>query len=162
MAVDLADLIPSVQRETSPPGTDLFPDAVDDDWLGQLQDSFWEAKLFQFFDDYTETDGLVSPISGSEDLSREEQQLIVLFAGVRVIRMKLLNTNTNFRAKAGPVEFETSNSANLLKEILKGLQDKIDQIYDQLSDSLGSVQTAYINSGFARGTSIYLGDEAWW
>lgn len=161
MSVDLADLIPSLQRETSPPGDDLFPDAGEEDWLGHLLDSFWEAKLFEFFSGYTaDADGLVTPIdAGDDDLARADQQLVVLFAGVRIVRMKLLNTNTNFRAKAGPVEFEQSNSASLLREILKGLQDKINAIYGLLSDSLGSTQDYYFNAVIERTYSIGWGDE---
>lgn len=164
MAVDLADLIPSLQRETSPPGTDLFPDAGEEDWLGQLTDSFWEAKLFQFFGGYTsDVNGMVEPIdAAADDLSREDQQLIVLFAGIRSVRMKLMNTNTGFRAKAGPVEFETTNSANLLVEILKELQKKIDIIYAVLSSSLGQTQVYYFNSVVERTNSLLYGGEFNW
>lgn len=163
MAVDLNDLIPSVQRETSPPGTDLFADATEDDWLGQLQDSFWEARLFGFFEGYSESDGLVTPLDADDDdLGREWQQLIVLFAGIRSIRMKLMNTSTNFRAKAGPVEFETANSANLLNEILKELQKKIDLILDNLSSTLGQTQDYYINGVLGRTDALAYGDEYFW
>ncbi len=162
MAVDLADLIPSLERETSPPGTDLFPDATDDEWLGQLTDSFWEAKLFNFFAGFTASeDGLVNPISGSEDMSRTDQQLVVLFAGIRSIRLKLMNTNTSFRAVAGPVEFETQNSANLLVEILKELQAKIAVLYATLG-GLGTTQTYYLNAVMERTDSILSGLEGVW
>lgn len=163
MAVDLADLIESLQRETSPPGTDLFPTATDDEWLGQLQDAFWAAKLhgFDAFDNYTEQDGLVFPISGDDELGREWQQLLVLFAGIRSIRMKLMNTNTSFRAQAGPVEFETANSANLLNEILRELQKQVDRLYDSLGD-LGDSSTYYINGMISRSASIGYQDEYFW
>jgi len=164
MSVDLADLIPSVQRETSPPGTDLFPDADESEWLGQLTDSFWEAKLFGFFDGFTSSeDGVVTPIDvDDDDLDREWQQLIVLFAGIRAVRMKLMNTNTNFRAKAGPVEFETSNSANLLKEILQQLNEKVQLILDNLSETLGATSVAYINGVYERTQALLYGDEYFW
>lgn len=163
MAVDLSDLIPSLEREVSPPGSDLYPDAVDDDWLGQLEDSFWEAKLFGFFSNYTDSDGLVSPISGTEELSRELQQLIVLFAGIRSTRMKLMNMNTMFRAQAGPVSFETQQSANLLKGILDGLEAKINSLLDALPDSIlgDASSTYYINALFARTDALNYGYEEW-
>jgi len=163
MAVDLVDLVPSVERETSPPGTDLFPDAVEDDWLGQLQDSFWEARLFGFFDGFSEADGLVSPLTtGDDDLGRDQQQLIVLFAGIRSIRLKLLNTNTKFHAKAGPVEFETAQSANLLQEILKELNKKIQLVLDNFSSTLGNTQDYYVNAVLGRQDSLDYGDEFYW
>jgi hypothetical protein len=160
MAVDLADLIDPLKREVNPPGSNLYPDAVDDDWLGQLRDSFWEAKLFGFFDNYTETEGLVSPITGTTEIDRQSQQLNVLFAGIRVVRMALINTNTLFRAVAGPVEFETQNSANLLNEILKQLQAKINLIYSVLGE-LSATTTGYIDSLVERDFSLAYSDT-WW
>lgn len=160
MAVDLSDLVESVRRETSPPGSDVFPNSSDDDWLGQLRDSFWEAKLYGFFGDYTESDGIVFPIGGSQDLGRDMQQLIVLFAGIRSIRMQLANQNSVFRAKAGAVEFETQSSANVMNTVLKQLQDKVTLLQDTLGNLVAS-QTYYINGISARSDS-FGGGESWW
>ncbi len=160
MAVDLSDeetLIASLKREVSPPGTDLFPTATDDEWLGQLQDSFWEAKLYGFFTNYTEADGFITPITGTDDLDRHYQELIVLFAGARVIRNELKNMNTLFRAQAGPVEFETQNSANLLIAILKDIRSKVDLAMAAIG-TLGSTTVAYIDSLIGREDSILYGD----
>lgn len=162
MAIDLADLIPSVIREVNPPGTDLFPDAVDDDWLGQLQDSFWEAKLFGFYDNFSESDGLVSPITGTTELGRDLQQLVVLFAGIRALRMKLINQGTSLRAKAGPVEFETQNSANLMTLALKQMQEKITLLLNSLADSItGQSLTYYINGLCDRTYALRYGYDMW-
>lgn len=159
MAVDLADLVEPLTREVNPPGTDLFPDATEDEWVGQLADSFWEAKLYGFFDDHTESDGVITPIDdGDDDMTRTQQQLIVLFAGLRVIRNELKNTGTAFRAKAGPVEFETENSANLLRDILKDIRSKVDLVLANLSD-LNASTTAYIDSLVGREDSLYYGDS---
>lgn len=156
MAVDLADLLDSVKRECSPPGTDLFPDAIDDEWLGQLLDSFWEARLFGFFADFTaDDDGLVSPVTdGDDDMGRTDQALIILFAGARVIRNELKNTNTSFRAQAGPVEFEVQNSAQLLRDILKDIRSKVDLALAALG-TINSTTVAYIDSLVGREDSIY-------
>jgi len=158
MAVDLADLIDALTTEVNPPGSDLFPDATEDQWVSNLQNSFWEAKLYGFFDDHTESDGLISPLTvGNADLARDQQQLIVLFAGLRVIRNELKNTNTGFRAKAGPVEFETQNSANLLRDVLRDIRSKVDLILANLSD-LSSTTTTYIDSLVGRDNSLYYED----
>jgi hypothetical protein len=160
VAVDLTDsdtLIASLKRECSPPGTDLFPTATDDEWLGHLQDSFWEARLFGFFEGYTESEGSITPLSGTTDLDRRWQELIVLFAGARVIRNELKNTNTSFRAQAGTVEFEVQNSANLLVAILKDIRSKVDLALAAIG-TINSTTVAYVDSLVGREDSIYYGD----
>ena len=162
MAIDLGDLVESLQREVSPPGTNLFPDAVDDEYFGHLQDSFWEVKLdgIEPFANYTESDGLVSPISGTEELSRDLQQLIVLYGGIRIVRNAMRNINTLFRTKAGPVEYETQQSAQVLKSILDDLAARRNFILNRLSD-IGAVDAAYVDMVVQRDFSIGNGGT-WW
>lgn len=164
MAVDLSDsttLIAALQREVNPPGSDLFPNATDDDWFGQLQDSFWEAKLFGFFCDYTESNGFITPLHGGTDLDRANQELIVLFGGARVIRNELKNTNTLFHAVAGPVEFETQNSSQLLVAILKDIRSKVDLAMAAIG-TINSTTVAYVDSLIGREDSIYYGESFFW
>lgn len=160
MAVDLGDLIESVQREVNPPGSTLFPDAVEDDYLGFLQDAFWETTLDGFIEGYTESDGLVSPTSGSTDLSRELQQLIVIYAGFKMLKNYLTNVKTQFRAQAGPVEYETQQSANLLTELMKDLIGRRNSLLARLSE-LGEIPSYYYDSVIERTSSIDYGD-VWW
>lgn len=161
MAIDLTDLVESLQREVNPPGTDLFPNATEDQWLGNLRDSFWEAKLFGFFDGFTESEGIVTPTSGSTDVTRAYQQLIVLFAGGRIITNELRNIKTVFRAQAGPVEYETQQSATLLRDILKEVRKKIEVLVEGIGD-FGETETTYINSLTARFDSLAYGDTYFW
>lgn len=164
MAIDLSDLIDAVKAEANPPGSDLFAGATDDDWLLRLENAFWEAKLFGFTQlaNYTVSDdGIISPLSGTDDLPREEVQLIILFAAVNVVRMSLSNTGTAFSAKAGPVEFSTQNSATLLNAVLAGLQRKIDFLYGTLSD-LGRVTDAVFDGVTERDLSLGFGEISWW
>jgi hypothetical protein len=156
MSVDLEDLLDPIKTELSPPGTDLFPNATDDEWVENLRNGFWEAKLFDFFENYTEFDGLVDPITGTTDMPREEQQLIVLFAGARVLRNELRNLNTRFKAVAGPVSFEQEKSANLLKELLQDIVNRIRYLVSGVST--GDVY--YIDSVVGRGMSIEYGASA--
>lgn len=155
MAVDLFDLVESLKREVSPPGSDLFPDSTDDNWLGSLTDAFWEVRLFGFLTGYTENaaarggpaafgEGKITPTSVSDetyddpsgystlDLPRELQQLIVLWAGYKVALARLGSLNSTFRAKAGPVEYETQQAASVLKGILDQLKSRIDYILANL------------------------------
>jgi hypothetical protein len=136
MAVDLADYVDSLKREVIPMGTTLFADVNEDVWIGHLSDAFWEARLDGFLTGYVaDADGVVTPESGTTDLDRRYIALVVLYAGIRVLRNRILNMNTGFRAKAGPVEFEQQNSATMLAEMLKQLRATKDRILDELDEA---------------------------
>lgn len=123
---DLSDLIDPLKREVSPPGSDLFPDATDDDWTGYLQDGFWEARLDGFLKNYTVSDdAIVTP-----DLPDFYKYMIVLWAGVRITRTRLSNLRTQQRSQAGPVSFEFQNSSQLLKEVLLEIKEKKQRLID--------------------------------
>lgn len=138
MVVDLVDYVPSLKREVQPPGADLFADVLESAWVGYLGDAFWEARLDGFLEGYEVIengpgDMFVQPRSpAAPDLPREAAALLVLYAGVRILRNRILNTNTSFRAKAGPVEFEQQNSATMLAEMLKQLKATKDRVIDSI------------------------------
>lgn len=165
MSVDLGDLVDSLKREVAPPGDfiALFPSSTDDIMTGYLSDAFWEARMegLTALNPYTELDAIVSPVSpGGDELSRELQQLLVFFAGYRMILAVLRNKNTQFRSKAGPVEFETSVSASTLKEILLALKEKWKILLIRMSD-LGTVPSYYIDAVEARYDAIVFHDTYW-
>jgi hypothetical protein len=131
VGVDLEDFVPSLLREVNPPGTNTFADASSTEMTGYLSDAFWEARLDGFLSEWEcDDDGIIMPVVGvdGEDIDRESTTLVIIYAGCKVLRNKILNMNTTFRAKAGPVEFETQNSATMLVEILKELQKTKDLI----------------------------------
>lgn len=138
MSVELSEYVSALKREVQPPGSNLFGDVTNSEWVGYLGDAFWEARLDGFLTRWNAVengpgDVTVEPVSaGDDDLPRQYIALVVLYAGIRVLRNKILNTNTGFRAKAGPVEFEQQNSANLLSEMLKQLKSTKDRIIDSL------------------------------
>jgi hypothetical protein len=124
MALDLADYADWMRREITPLGTTLFTDVTDDDLTSYMTDAFWEARLDGFFAGYESDDtGVITPVSGTTDLALDAVALIVVYAGIRILRNRILNTQTTFRAKAGPVEFEQQTSANMLSEMLRQLKD---------------------------------------
>jgi hypothetical protein len=137
MSVDLADFADSLRREVTPLGSTLFADVTDDQLAAYLADAFWEAKLDGFLTGYVaDEDGIVTnETSSSADLDRKYVALIVLYAGIRILRNKILNTNAGFRAKAGPVEYEQQNSATVMAEMLKQLRATKDHILDDLDSS---------------------------
>lgn len=156
MALDLEDLIDPLKREVGTPGTedDTYPSASTASWVGFLQDGFWEIYLDGFAQDYQVADGIVTNrTEGGDDIGGDLQQLIVLYAGMRIIRNELRQMNTTFRAKAGPVEFETQKSAQVLKAILDELTARRNLALQRLSD-LVSTDTYYIDAVIERDYAI--------
>lgn len=139
MAVDLADeqYIDSLKREVIPLGSDLFSGVDEGVWVGYLTDAFWEAKLDGFLAGYVvDPDGVITnEADPAVNLDQRYVALIVLYAGIRILRNRILNMNTGFRAKAGPVEFEQQNSATMLAEMLKQLRGTKDRILEELEES---------------------------
>lgn len=149
MAVPLGDYVDVLRREITPPGSTLFAGVTDDDLESFLIDAFWEAKLDGFFDDHTESAGAITPIEPTgDDLGRENIALIVLYGGIRMLRNHIMNMGTKFRAAAGPVEFETQNSSNVLKEMLLHLQGTKHRLLDKSGELLGYTLT-YNHDGFS-------------
>lgn len=151
MAVDLSDYVSSLRREVTPLGSDLFSGVTDAQWTAYLTDSFWEARLDGFLQAWTaDEDGLVLPVApNTTDLPREQIAAIVIYAGVRVLRNRILNLNTSFRSKAGPVEYEVQNSATMLVEMLKQLKAAKDRLLEA-RDNSESTQTLYLDAVASR------------
>lgn len=136
MVVDLSEdqYIESLKREITPLGSTAFDAIPAVTWLGYLTDAFWKAKLDGFLIGYVvDEEGLVTPVDTSAaDLDRKYVALVILYAGISVLRNQILNTNTMFRAKAGPVEFEQQTGATMLTEMLKQLRATKDQLLEEL------------------------------
>lgn len=160
MAVDLADLVEFVKVEVNPPGVDLFPDALDDEWLTRLRNAFWNARLDGLLAGYVEEDGEVTPLSGITDMPRELQQVIIFFAGYTALMNKLTSTRASLRAKAGPVEFETQNAATVMTAQATSLRERMSRILALLSES-GVVTDVVIDAVRARADSLSLGITTW-
>jgi len=148
MAVVLADLVPSLKREVQSPGTDTYPLADMDDWQGYLADAFWEVVLLGIIDGtvFEEANFEVTPVtSGGDDLGRDYQQLLVLWAGARVVSSKILEYNSTFRAVAGPVEFEQQKSASVLTAVLERIQKRLDDILEHLPNNVNTNAVTYFD-----------------
>lgn len=161
MAVDLSDLIPNLKREVSAPGLTQLPNATDPDYLGNLQDGFWEAVLDGVITGYTETDGIVTPTSGTTELPKEIQQLVVFYAGFRIVRNLLRDIKTAFKAQAGVVDYEIEQSANLLTRLMDDLTDRRLIILKRLGDIGFNTTSVYIDGELARNESLTWGDTRW-
>lgn len=158
MSTDLGDYAGTLRRQITPLGTTLFAGTTDNELAQHLTDAFWEAKLDGFLTGYVaDEDGVVAPYGGAE-LPVENIALIALYAAVKILRNKILNTPTNFRAQAGPVEFEQANSATVLAELLKQLAATKNRIITEAQ--YGSTDVVLIDAYSARlfHPDFYYGD----
>jgi hypothetical protein len=139
MAVDLSDYVDALRREVTFPGSSTFASVPDPTFVGYLADAFWEVKLDGFIEPWVaDSDGVIipqndpqaqtgngpfnlTPYDPTVDIPRDQVALVVLYAGIKILRNNVLAQNTRLSAKAGPVEFTTENSANVLTEMLKEL-----------------------------------------
>lgn len=139
MAVELGDFVDALKREVQPPGTDVFTGVNDTAWIGYMSDAFWEARLDGLLADFSLVDETLKYIpSRDPDRERQAVALVILYAGIKVLRNRILNmgTSSKLRAKAGPVEFEQegANSATMLAEMLKQLKATKDRILDEIKN----------------------------
>lgn len=116
--------------------------------IGYITDGFWDAKLSQMLDIYTVVDGddvvppatsgkdyFVDSASKADDLPVEFQMLVVITAGFRLLRLKIMDLAVNFTAEAGPVSFEQQASATVLRAVLANLQARLQELKGQYSDA---------------------------
>lgn len=118
---DVDTLVGAFKREVAIPGTftTAFPTITDVDAGLSLQDAFAQAQLDGFFGKSTldPTTGVITP-----DLSLAGGALIVIYAGLRLVRQQLRDLKTATRYKAGPTSYEVEQSAAMLTEDLKQLE----------------------------------------
>lgn len=159
MTVDITNLVDNLKAEVNIPGGDAFPAAVDADWEIRLLNAFWETVLDGLIVGYDmNDDGIVTPVTGTTDLNREMQQLVIFYAGISVVRNALRTLSAVFRAKAGPVEFESQNAATVMKSIMDELVRKRNIVLLRLSD-VGSAPSHYVDMVIARDESLRYQDS---
>jgi hypothetical protein len=180
--IDLFDLVEPLKREVNPPGSDLFPNATDDSYLGSLTDAFWEVRLYGFLEGFEEnvaarggpaefSEGKITPTGAvvgydlpddysPDDLGRDLQQLVVLWAGWKIVLTRMSSINSVFRAKAGPVEYETQTAASVLKSVLDTLKSRIDYVLENIGTAGGS-SVAILDSVMEATYSVAAGSYYW-
>src|SRR6188768_4291294 len=116
MATDLNDLIPSLKREVAVPGTfpTVYPNTTDADLVGSLMDAFGRAQIDGFFLEQTLD---VDQETVDPDLSSGGQQVVVLYAAESILRSQIMSLKQRVLYEAGPVKYETENSASVLAAI---------------------------------------------
>lgn len=164
MATALTDVIPALQREVNPPGFPQFSEALPGDYIGYVEDGFWEGRLMGVFGAWTVVDGstLMTPLTGrfitnddEDDFPLQDQMFLVVIAGFRLLQRKALNLAANFRAQAGPVEYEVQVSATVLREILQSLERRLSG-YKELYSELIPAEAFYYMDGVAQSSYALL------
>ena len=83
--------------------------------------------------------------------------MVVIFAGARMISLKILNLAINFTAKAGPVEYEQQASATTLRAVLAILEKRLAELKVMYSDSFTPGALAYMDGTLQRAASEVQG-----
>jgi len=128
---DLANYTNSVRRILARPGmfATVFPETTDDGLVGLLQDALaechMEATLLGFEAD---DNAIVRPPMMSGHVA-----LVVLYAGIRMVRAELLNRITSSKYVAGPVSAESAYATNVLRDIMKALETQKETVTTKLS-----------------------------
>lgn len=158
MAVDLIDYVPSLKREVQPPGSTIFASVTDAEWVGHLADAFWEARLDGLLEGYVVADydpadptySVIESTNGGKDVDGRGMAVVILYAGIRVLRNRILNMQTGFRAKAGPVEYEQNGAAaTVLAEMLKQLRATKDRILEELDSGAGHATSVLVLDAYS-------------
>jgi len=154
----MSTLVPALKRELAVPGTftDVYPLTSDVDLTASLADGFAEAQLYGFFPDLSlvESDP-VGDWETSLELSGSGAALIIIFSSMRIIRASLRTLLTSERYKAGPAEFEIQRSANLLRDELKFLKERLDDLVAGAKAAARAASSVMVFDGYlARGGAI--------
>jgi hypothetical protein len=185
MSVDLANLVESLQIEIQAPGGEAYANATEDDYLGNLINAFWEIRLYGFLAGFEEDAasrggpaefaiGIITPLrvdpayddpfgyNVDEDLSRDLQQLIVLWAAWKIMLNNMATVNSVFRAKAGPVEYETQQAASVLTAVLDQLKARITYLIGNLPTASGGGGGAVVLDAVIERTYSQAVGDVWW
>lgn len=155
---DLADLVDSLKREVAVPGTfaSQFPETTDDDLALSLLDAFAQAQLDGFLGSaLADDDGIVTP-----DLSRGAAALIVVYAGIRLLTVDLLNRKSHVRYEANGAVFEQDQGPSALVEALRGLRTKKDALIAAAQQaSRAQIGTTVVDGYFVKAVDFYSQDS---
>lgn len=156
---DLRTLVEPLKREVAVPGTydDVFPDTDDDQLAASLADAFAEAQLQGFFGDLTlAVDNQASPTTyeTSQDLSAAGGALVVLFAGLRILRASLRSLSQSSTYKAGSVEYSTAQMTTVIRDELAAMRARIDAL---VLDGKRSGRSVAVHDGYAGRVTAYTG-----
>lgn len=165
MSTPVSEMRELLKREINVPGFAQLPGITNSQIDGYIKDGFWEARLMGVLSAYTQDDGasLATPvdsiyrISDEADLPMELQMLVVIVAGLKLIRLKALNLAVSLRAQAGPVEYEQQVSATVLREILQSFERRLQVLFGLYSELATTGAMTYFDGELQRTSSVIQG-----
>lgn len=144
MATPISTLRPALNRQVNTTGIARLPDVTPGELDGHLADAFWSLRLKRLLPgwtltDYDELDD--PPVGGSgfyftktanqtDPFPETLGRAVVIMATFNLIRLAILNLAINFKAKAGPTEYEQQASATTLRAILDSLSRELEGIVE--------------------------------
>ena len=154
-SVDLSELIGDLEAAVTVPGaTSPFVTASETEWLTRLRNGFWSAFNEGVISNFIcDEDGIIQPVSGEATFGRDLQQIVIMYAAINIYQNQLMQLKTLFRAKAGQVEYETQQSAQVMKTLLDSLLAQRATILKRLSDG-GFTDSYYIDALRSRDQSL--------
>ena len=125
---EMDEAVPSLRNLVARPGTfaTFYPETTEDDLIQVLVDALAECHL----------EGLLlshhSDEFGTLDnrMTSGQAACVILFAAARFVRAELINRHGSVTYKAGSAEYSTSQSANVLRDILADLRAQRQRVID--------------------------------
>lgn len=164
---NVADLVEPLKREVAVPGTfdSVYPNTTDTDLEGSLADAFGTAQISGYFLDQVISDLDDDPVTVTPDLSPAGRALVVIFAAERILTSQIMSLKQRVAYEAGPVKYETENSATVLVEILKQMRLRREAIVKaaESARSAGTFQMADMYADRVTGTEgLIVGDPVFY
>ena len=149
----LLDLVPPLKRQVAIPGefSTAFPNTLDTDLVGSLEDAFGQAQIDGFFGTMV-LDLVANTVT--PDLSPGGAAIIGLYAAEGILLAKFRNQPTRSVYKSGTSQYEVDYSANVLAAEIKELQARRLNLANQAMRLLRAsspsiyVTDAYISRSF--------------
>jgi len=162
-SVDLEELIPDVLVELNIPGGDTYATVSSDEWVSRLRNGFWNAHLDGLMSGWTEADGFISKLGdpNADAMTRDQQQIVIIYTVMNAIKNNLLNLNTAERYKAGAVSYEIERSAQVYRALLEDMSNRLERILERLSDANVIPPVYYIDTYAARQAAIIYDSVTW-
>jgi len=147
----LTSLVDALRRAINPPGEELFPNANDLVLQGYLADAFGVARMNGVIPQkWVNNAGTIeNPDDAADVFPVDLATIIVIYAKIQILRSRIMNIQSKFKAKAGPVEYETQNAVTHLRELLRTFEDELEEIKDALKDNK-TICSKYIDVGLNR------------
>lgn len=159
---DIEELVEPLKAALRSPGSTEFENVSDPEMGLYLRNAFWEAYLDGFIREFDEAEGIISHKTDvTENFSRDLQQLVILYTAIGILRIKLSSLKTSFRAKAGSAEYETSQSATILKSLLDEFTSRRQHLLETLSTHAESTAFYYLDSFQNRQNALNNGLIYW-